>query len=104
MPLIRAIGRFIRRRMDVDPAGYQTDTAGSMQNATEIGFLFIVILFLPLIALLVLIGLLYEGVIRIPGSHKLPSALHWALAGAIGTLVGAIVVVLAYNWLFPPHI
>lgn len=55
----------------------------------------------PLIALLVVIGLVYEGVIRIDRPRMLPSAVHWALASAVGILLIAVLVVVVYRWLFP---
>ena len=93
MPLIRAIGRFFNRRMSVDVPSEQysdliraearADLGGGAGSLGASGMVWAVIMLiaLPLIAVLVLIGLLYELLIRV-ARGRLPHWADWLLASA----------------------
>lgn len=62
----------------------------------------LILVFVPLIAVLVIIGLVYEQVIRIDRSRRLPSAVHWVLASTLGILLVVMLVLGVYRWLTEP--
>lgn len=107
MPLIRALRGWISRRMAVnetlDLRGAYDPSAGMHRGRESAGATWGVIMLagLPLIATLVVIGVVYESVIRIDRPGLLPSAVRWALATVVGILVVAGPLVVAYRWLFP---
>jgi hypothetical protein len=98
MPLIRAVREWIARRVQVREPYYPTRAP----ETTAWGGMFwivLVLIGLPLIALLFVIGLVYEGVIRIDGRRVLPGAAHWTIAAAIGVAIGLAAGVLVLSWL-----
>lgn len=93
MPLIRAIRAWFGRRMaDHDtkyyPGGRVEPPSLLVQSAGLI-WLAVAVVALPLIALLVLIGLFYEAVIRIDRRLSLPPWLHWATSAGLGIVLAA---------------
>ncbi len=110
MPLIRALRGWIGRRMEVPEMSsphsetYRGDVyhdlgAGAGVNWGGLLWLVLLLVALPLIIFLVSVGIVYEGVIRVDRSRRLPSAAHWTLATA-GTIAVAVLVSVAYRWLF----
>jgi hypothetical protein len=98
MPLIRAIRDFIQRRMQVPEMSsphsetfrgdvYHDLGGGAGLNWGGILGIVLLLIALPVIAFLVMAGVVYEGVIRVDRSRRLPSAAHWTLSLAI-TLIG----------------
>ncbi len=90
MPLIRGIRDWFGRRMS-DSTMYGTaaaDGGASLSSASWLWLLAFIVL-LPVVAVLLLIGLLYEIVIRID-RHRLGSFAEWAIstAAALALLVG----------------
>jgi hypothetical protein len=91
MPLIRGIRAWFSRRLDDNTmlATSAADGGASLGSASWLWFIALVV-FIPVLAVLVLIGLIYELVIRIDGK-RLGSTVEWAVSSAlaIALLVGA---------------
>jgi hypothetical protein len=84
MPLIRAVARWIGRRTEVSepyipsrPIGH---TGGWNTDTGAIVWFVVVLIALPLVALLVLVGLVYEAIIRLDRGRRLADPIHWAIA------------------------
>lgn len=97
MPLIRAIRKWFGRRLS-DATMYGTtaaDGGASMSIASQLWLMAFIVL-IPVIAVLVLIGLMYELVIRVDG-RRLDVFYEWALSSALALalLAGLFVVVVS---------
>jgi hypothetical protein len=90
VPLIYALrARFGRRLADNDTY-YADGTVGRPSLASQsagLVWLAVVVVALPLIALLVVVGLFYEGILRIDRRPSLPSWLHWAISAGLGIVI-----------------
>ncbi len=97
MPLIKAMRAWIGRRIsDTEtyyPTGQMENNRTVKQGGPMLGLL-ILIVGLPLIALLVLIGVVYEAVIRFDARRRLGAGAHWAISSAVG-----IVLAVGITWL-----
>jgi hypothetical protein len=99
VPLIRAIKAFFDRRNE--PRGPQVDRSPDLGMAavggqtTAVLWLVVVVVTLPAVAWLVFVGLIYEAVIRVDRSRRLPEAVPWAIAVLVG-----VAVVVALAWWF----
>lgn len=103
MPLIRAMRGFFGRRMTVHETYYPSgrmEHTGMGAQATQLTWLLIVIIALPLIATLILIGLFYELLLRLDPRRWLDNRLRWAVSGTLGVLVAAGLTIVLRNWLF----
>ncbi len=92
MPLIRALRAWLGGRMAVHDTYYPgggMEPARSGMDPTGAIWLVLVLIGLPLIALLVIVGLFYEALIRIDRRPVLPSPVHWAISAGFGTVLAA---------------
>lgn len=93
MPLIGALrGWFGSRMADHDTKYYpggRVEPPSLLIQSAGLFWLAIAVVALPLIALLVVVGLLYEAVIRIDRRPSLPSWLHWAISAGLGIILAA---------------
>jgi hypothetical protein len=71
---------------DASMTGMAAADGGMSLGSVSSLWLVVFALLLPIIALMVLIGLLYEVVIRVAG-RRLPGWLDWLLAGAAGVAI-----------------
>lgn len=99
MPLIRAIRRsFGRRGQDMDAYGSEPQFGTYSQGNAWWLWLVAFIVLLPLVAFLVVVGLLYELVIRLDRGRRLPAAVVWLIssAAALAIVVGVGALLLRY--------
>ncbi|MEP7158959.1 MAG: hypothetical protein ABI797_05995 [Chloroflexota bacterium] len=95
MPLIRGIRAWFDRRMsDASMAGMAAADGGASLSSASWLWLIVFIILVPVIAVLVLIGLIYEIVIRID-QHRLGPQVEWLLSSAAGILI-----VVGLYWVF----
>ena len=78
------------------PGGRVEPPSLLVQSAGVI-WLAVAVVALPLIALLVVIGLIYEAVIWIDRRPSLPSWLHWAVSAGLGIVLAASIAVVVLD-------
>jgi phosphotransferase system glucose/maltose/N-acetylglucosamine-specific IIC component len=97
MPLIKTMRAWIGRRINDTETYYPTgqiENNWTVKQAGPLLWLLIFILALPVIALLVLIGVVYEAVIRVDARRRLGASTRWAISSAVG-----IVLAVGITWL-----
>ena len=102
MPLIRALHGWDNRRMAVAETSYPTgqlEQTGWMALASGPIWLVLLLVALPVIAAIVLIGLVYEVVVRLDGGTRIPEFLRWAVASVIALAFVAVATAAVVNQL-----
>jgi hypothetical protein len=95
MPLIRAIRAFFSRRMAVSEPYVPHDP--SVTNYAGAVMMVLLVLAIPVIAFLVLVGLLYELIARLDVSGRLPNALRWSASTLFGIALTTLLVTFAWR-------
>ncbi|MEP7378883.1 MAG: hypothetical protein ABI725_04900 [Chloroflexota bacterium] len=91
MPLINGIRAWFGRRMsDASSYGMAASDGGSSMGSASWLWLIVFIVALPVVAVLVVVGLIYEIVIRIDG-RRVGNQVEWAISAAVAAalLAGA---------------